>query len=157
MSFTKATVYAPIILISLLYLPTTFYTIVVGIKFYGVRNWIFETLNNPVYFIFPILTSMSFYGKPKNDIREEEGNEASNGIREEERNKASNDIREEEGNKASSDIMHFSIEQSNILYMLFLLGSVLCLFGDVYHQDQRGIFWLRQELKMSQKYNSYSR
>ena len=77
MSFTAATVYLPIVLISLLYLPTLFYTIVVGIKFYGGRNWIFETLNNPVYFIFPILTNMSFYGKPKNDIKKEEGNNAS--------------------------------------------------------------------------------
>ena len=202
MSFTAATVYLPIVLISLLYLPTIIYTIVVGIKFSGGKNWIFQTLNNPVYFIFPILTSMSFYGKPKknieeeegnkasndegeeegskasNDIREKEGNEASNGIREEEGNKASNDIREEEGNKASNNIreeegnktsndireeegnnaseedkinMHFSIKQSNILYMFFLLGSVLCIFGDVYHQDKRGIFWLRQDLKMSYK------
>ena len=156
MSFTNATVYAPIVLISLLYLPTLFYTIVVGIKFYGRRKWIFETLNNPVYFIFPILTNMSFYGKPKNDIKKEEGNNASIDIIEEDRI----DTGEEEGNEASEKDMinmHFSIEQSNILYMLFLLGSVLCLFGDVYHQDQRGIFWLRQELKMSQKYNSYSR
>ena len=156
MSFTNATVYAPIVLISLLYLPTLFYTIVVGIKFYGGRKWIFETFNNPVYFIFPILTNMSFYGKPKNDIKKEEGNNASIDIIEEDRI----DTGEEEGNEASEKDMinmHFSIEQSNILYMLFLLGSVLCLFGDVYHQDQRGIFWLRQELKMSQKYNSYSR
>lgn len=119
MSFSAATVYAPIVLISLLYLPTILYTIVIGMKFNGGKNWIFETLNNPVRFIFPILTSMSFYGKPKNDIREEEGNEAS------------------EENKIN---MHFSIKQSNILYMLFLLGSVLCLVFDVYHQTKRGIF-----------------
>ena len=121
MSFSAATLYAPIVLISLLYLPTIFYTTVVGIKFYGVKNWIFQTLNNPVRFIFPILTGISFYGKSKNDIKEEEGNE---------------DSEEDKIN------MHFSIKQSKILYMLFLLGSVLCLFGDVYHQTKRGRYFI---------------
>ena len=113
MSFTSATVYAPIALISILYLPTIIYTIVIGINFHGWKNWISQTLNNPVYFIFPILTSMSFYGKPKNVSNEEES--------------------EEEKQR-----MHFSIKQSNILYMLFLMGSTLCLVLDVYWQTKRG-------------------
>ena len=76
-----------------------------------------NTKNEPVYFIFPILTSISFYGKQKNDIEEE--NSESSG--------AKDKIK-----------MHFSIKQSNILYMLFLLGSVLCLFSDVFMQTLRG-------------------
>ena len=118
-TFTDATVYAPLILIAMLYLPTIIYTIVLGIQFHGWKNWIFQTLNDPVYFIFPVLTSISFYGKEKNDI-DQENSEAS----------------EEKDSKK----MHFSIKQSNILYLFFLLGSLLCLFGDVYMQTRRGIF-----------------
>ena len=117
MSFTPATVYAPITLISILYLPTIIYTIVIGMKFHGWKRWISQTLNNPVYFILPILTSMSFYGKPKNIINEEEKSEES---------------------EEDKQTMHFSIKQSNILYMLFLLGSTLCLSFDVYWQTKRG-------------------
>ena len=117
MSFTDVTVYLPLMLIALMYLPTIIYTIVLGIQFHGCKNWISQTLNDPVYFIFPILTSISFYGKEKNDI-EEENSGAS----------------EEKDNIK----MHFSIKQSNILYMLFLLGSVLCLFSDVFMQTLRG-------------------
>ena len=116
-SFTDATLYLPLMLISLLYLPTIINTIVLGIRFHGWKNWISQTLNDPVYFIFPILTSISFYGKQKNGIEEEnsESSEAEDKIK-----------------------MHFSIKQSNILYMLFLLGSVLCLFSDVFMQTLRG-------------------
>ena len=131
MSFTMATVYAPLILIALLYLLTIIYTIVLGIQFHGWKNWISQTLNDPVYFIFPILTSISFYGKQNNDI-EEENSESS----------------EEKDNIK----MHFSIKQSNILYMLFLLGSVLGLFSDVYIQTLRGIyfqdFWKQDEVSL---------
>ena len=117
MSFTPATVYLPITLISILYLPTIIYTIVIGINFHGWNKWISQTLNNPVYFIFPILTSMSFYGKPKYVVNEEDKSEES----------------EEDKQR-----MHFSIKQSNILYMLFLMGSTLCLVLDVYWQTKRG-------------------
>ena len=117
MSFTSATVYAPITLISILYLPTIIYTIVIGINFHGWKKWISQTLNNPVYFIFPILTSMSFYGKPKYVVNKEDKSKES----------------EEDKQR-----MHFSIKQSNILYMLFLMGSTLCLVLDVYWQTKRG-------------------
>ena len=54
---------APIILLTVLYLPTILYVVVVSMKFYGIKNWFSSILDNPVYFIFPVLTSMSFYGK----------------------------------------------------------------------------------------------
>ena len=114
-----ATVYAPLFLISFLYLPTIIYTIVLGIHFHGWKNWIFQTLNNPVYLIFPILTSMSFYDKKENIIAQENS---------------------ESSEEKESIEMHFSIKQSNILYVLFLLGSALCLLSDVYIQTIRGIF-----------------
>ena len=117
MSFNMATLYAPLILISLLYLPTIIYTIFLGVNFHGWKNCIFQTLNNPVYFIFPIMTCMSFYGRQKK-VHVEEKSETS---------------AEKESIK-----MYFSIKQSNILYMLFLLGSALCLFGDLYMQTKRG-------------------
>ena len=119
MSFTTATLYAPIFLISILYLPTVIYIIILAINFHGWNNWISQTLNNPVHFIFPILTSISFYGKRDNHIQDEEEGESS----------------EEDKNR-----MHLSVKQSNILYLLFLLGSFLCLFFDIYHQDKRGIY-----------------
>ena len=62
LTFTEATVYAPLILISILYLPTMIYIIFISIRFYGFKKWISEIINEPVYFIFPILTSLSFYG-----------------------------------------------------------------------------------------------
>ena len=62
LTFTEATVYAPLILISILYLPTMIYVILISIRFYGFKKWISEIINEPVYFIFPILTSLSFYG-----------------------------------------------------------------------------------------------
>ena len=65
LTFTEATVYAPLILMFILYLPTITYISFISIRFYGFKNWIKEIINDPVYFIFPILTSMSFYEKSK--------------------------------------------------------------------------------------------
>ena len=66
-TFTQATVYAPLILILILYLPTIIYIVFVSIRFYGLQRWINEIMSDPVYFIFPILTSLSFYEKAKID------------------------------------------------------------------------------------------
>ena len=111
LTFTAATLYAPLFLISLLYLPTIIYIIGLGIKFYGLKRWLFETLNNPVFFIFPILTNMSFYGEQ---------------------------TQEENSNPTSGDSkMCFSIKQSNILYFLSLFGSGLCILLDILIQLQR--------------------
>ena len=70
LSFTEATVYAPLILIIILYLPTMIYIVFISIRFYGLQRWINEIMNDPVYFIFPILTSLSFYEKAKIDDKE---------------------------------------------------------------------------------------
>ena len=65
LSFTEATVYAPLILIIILYLPTMIYIVFISIRFYGLQNWINQIIYDPVYFLFPILTSLSFYEKTK--------------------------------------------------------------------------------------------
>ena len=70
LSFTEATVYAPLILILILYLPTITYIIFKGIGFYGLKNCINEMINDPVYFIFPIFTSFSFYEMSKVNCQE---------------------------------------------------------------------------------------
>ena len=73
LSFTEATVYAPLILIVILYLPTMIYIVFISIRFYGLKNWINEIIYDPVYFLFPILTSLSFYEKTKLKDRENQG------------------------------------------------------------------------------------
>ena len=73
LSFTEATVYAPLILIIILYLPTMIYIVFISIRFYGLQNWINQIIYDPVYFLFPILTSLSFYEKTKLKDREYQG------------------------------------------------------------------------------------
>ena len=73
LSFTEATVYAPLILIIILYLPTMIYIVFISIRFYGLQSWINEIIYDPVYFLFPILTSLSFYEKTKLKDREYQG------------------------------------------------------------------------------------
>ena len=46
------------------------YIIYLSIRFYGLKKWISEIINDPVYFIFPILTSLSFYEKSKLNYQE---------------------------------------------------------------------------------------
>ena len=46
------------------------YIVFISIRFYGLQRWINEIMNDPVYFIFPILTSLSFYEKANIDDKE---------------------------------------------------------------------------------------
>lgn len=91
-------------------------------------------LNDPVYFIFPILTSMSFYGKPRTltlDNNDKERNEEVINI-----NTGTENVNAESGNEPSRQ-MNFSVRQSNILYILFIFGFILCIGADVLHQSTR--------------------
>ena len=142
LTFTQATVVAPIILITFLYLPTILYVTKISIQFYGWKNWMKSILNDPVYFLFPILTSMSFYGKPrllKND--DEDRNEyvlepyAEPLENLEDTGNVIDD--DKEGGSESVRQMHFSVRQSNILYILFIFGFILCVGADVLHQFTR--------------------
>ena len=80
MTFNQATVVAPLFLISVLFLPTIFYVLVQSIKFYGwgLANWLTSFLDDPVLFLFPILTSMSFYEYDTADITIHEPKEDEN-------------------------------------------------------------------------------
>ena len=80
MTFNQATVVAPLFLISVLFLPTIFYVLVQSIKFYGWgwANWLTSFLDDPVLFLFPILTSMSFYEYDTADISVNEPKEDEN-------------------------------------------------------------------------------
>ena len=53
-------------LITFLYLPTVVCVLCQSIRFYGWRKWVTGVLDDPILFIFPILTSMSFYKKADN-------------------------------------------------------------------------------------------
>ena len=52
------------------YGPTTIYCVCVSIRFYGLNSWMRYVLDDPIYFMFPILTCISFYNK-KTSIGEE--------------------------------------------------------------------------------------
>ena len=141
LTFTQATVVAPIILITFLYLPTILYVAKISIKFYGWRNWMKSILNDPVYFLFPILTSMSFYGKtrlPKNDDDKQRNEFVLEPYAEPLENLDVSDGVTEGGSEAVRQ-MHFSVRQSNILYILFIFGFILCVGADVLHQFTRKI------------------
>ena len=131
LTFTEATVVAPLILITFLYLPTILYVTRISIRFYGWKNWMTSVLNDPVYFIFPILTSMSFYGKPIASENEEK--ERSGVINDE----TPEDVEKTENICEPLRQMNFSVRQSNILYMLFIMGFLLCIGADVLHQFTR--------------------
>ena len=49
------------------------YIVFISIRFYGLKNWINEIIYDPVYFLFPILTSLSFYEKTK--LKDQENQE----------------------------------------------------------------------------------
>ena len=132
LTFTEATLIAPLILIAFLYLPTIIYVTKISINFYGWKNWMTSILNDPVYFIFPILTSMSFYGKPKSPQNDDKGrNEDVINM-----NTETFESVEETGNEPARQ-MNFSVRQSNILYILFIFGFILCIGADVLHQYTR--------------------
>ena len=42
-------------------------------------------------------------------------------------------------NLFESEEKHFSVKQSNLLFLLFLLSSLLCILADLWHQWKRGI------------------
>ena len=180
MTFTQATVYAPLILILLLYLPTIIYIVVISIRFYGLTKWLTETLNDPVYFIFPILTNMSFYEKcpPHHEVSNPNGhfnstnaeNECNSKevvksaaeecqsksnlhvgeIEEEKNDQIQIEMNYEGGGQSTEEIeveqyvdiksvdnffeseeKHFSVKQSNMLFLLFLLSSLFCILADL--------------------------
>ena len=63
LSFTEASLIAPLTLLVLLSLPTIIYVSHSSIKFYGWNSWTNSILDDPIHFIFPIFTSISFYKK----------------------------------------------------------------------------------------------
>ena len=77
MSFTLASLYAPLILIFILYLPTIFYLSFLSAKFYGLKNCVRGFLDDPIYYVFPFFTNISFFQQNEKSLRkksvEEEG------------------------------------------------------------------------------------
>ena len=61
LSFTFASLYAPLILIAILYGPTLCYIISLSIKFHGRENYFSKILDDPITLVFPIFTNISFY------------------------------------------------------------------------------------------------
>ena len=67
MTFTEATIYGPITIIVLTFFPTFAYLTYCCIKFYGLKNWLSEVLDNPTYYIFSMFTNISFYESKEPD------------------------------------------------------------------------------------------
>ena len=63
LNFDTATLYAPLSVISLLFLPSFFYVLFLSIRYFGWKLWLVKFLENPIMFILPIWTSFSFYEK----------------------------------------------------------------------------------------------
>ena len=61
MTFTVATIYAPLTIVVLIFFPTFAYLNYCSIKFYGWKYWVSAVLDNPTYYIFSIFTNISFY------------------------------------------------------------------------------------------------
>ena len=81
------------------------YIIYLSIRFYGLRNWISGIINDPVYFIFPILTSLSFYEKSKLNFQENYGNNRQLSVPQDvfPNNSQSINITEQHGNNGNID------------------------------------------------------
>ena len=108
-------------------------------------------MSDPVYFIFPILTSLSFYEKAKkydietNDAQIIESSNYKNtdvdGTKTVETTTETTVAVVNIGNDGFPVVeteKKFSVRQSNILYLLFCLSSSLCIFGDLWYQWIRG-------------------
>ena len=66
LTFTEATLIIPLFMIAVLYVPSVFYITAVSLKFYGLARWWPSVLADPVCFIFPIFTCISFYHRNDN-------------------------------------------------------------------------------------------
>ena len=60
LTFTQATLYAPLFLISMVFLPSILYILIVNINIFGFKKFLERFFENPLLFIFPLFTSFSF-------------------------------------------------------------------------------------------------
>ena len=105
-------------------------------------------MSDPVYFIFPILTSLSFYEKAKkydietNDAQIVESSNYTNTDVDTVETTTETTVEvvniRNNGLPVVETEKNFSVRQSNILYLLFCLSSSLCIFGDLCNQWIRG-------------------
>ena len=72
LTFTEATLILPLVMIAVLYLPSIFYVTYTSLQFYGKEKWSNRVLADPVYFIFPIFTCISFYHRNDKIIQKKE-------------------------------------------------------------------------------------
>ena len=61
LNFDIATLYAPLLMIALLYLPSCLYVLNLNLKYFGCKQFVNKFFENPVLCIVPIWTSFSFY------------------------------------------------------------------------------------------------
>ena len=68
LTFTQATLYAPLFLISMIFLPSILYILIVNINIFGFKKFLERFFENPLLFIFPLFTSFSFNKIVENTI-----------------------------------------------------------------------------------------
>ena len=61
LTFKQATLYAPLILISMVYLPSIIYVLFINFNIVGLKKFFEKFFENPLLFIFPLFTSFSFH------------------------------------------------------------------------------------------------
>ena len=61
LSFTVDSLVAPLVLVFTLFLPTFIYITYLSVNFYGWQKFVSGFLDDPIYFIFPFFTNISFY------------------------------------------------------------------------------------------------
>ena len=158
LTFTEATLIIPLFMLVILYLPSILYICIISFKFYRGERWSREVLADPILFIFPLFTCISFYHK-KTKITEEKENETHdtriNSEKDEEDTSESRNTQNQfpievemkneksvaedcnqlkEHNERSKE---FSVQQSNVLYFLFFIGAAICIGGDISMQYLR--------------------
>ena len=167
-TFMQGTLLAPLLILFILYTPTTIYLIKKSYDKFGKKNFFEYFFDNIVIFIFPLATNISFYNvipRNRHDVKRNKGmekdniNQSSKYIRRTrsleichppsneseviKRNSTSChlfvwDNKKQKPSFYSDNVPHFSLHQSNVLYFFFFVAAFIILFIEMYVQVSRG-------------------
>lgn len=139
LTFTQATLYIPLVYLSLLFLPTIVYVLFISCRKYGIKKMFQKFVDNTVFSIFAVVTNISFF-KRSRDISKDIADDIT--YKNKQRSKSVPNLTNTKRTtyrrqiSASLDslsqiqtIIHedhsFSRFQSNILFDLFFFGTTI--------------------------------